>query len=227
MDLLEAIDARKSIRAFKPEPVPNEVLMEILRISTRAPSSVNSQPWEFFVAQGEALKALKSASLEEYRHGKPPVPELGMGRSRGVAPTLEGVFRERQVGLAKQIFKLVDIQKGDKAGIEKWNESMVQFYDAPTIIVIVIDKILQSKWPIVDAGLVTGYIALAAQNYGLGTCIMRAIVDYPEQVRKIVGIPDSKFIVVGIAIGYPDWDHPLNELRTNREKLENIVTFVE
>jgi nitroreductase len=227
MDLLEAIDERKSIRAFKPEPVPKDVLMEILRIATRAPSSVNSQPWEFFIVQGEALKALRRASLEEYRLGKPPVPELGMGRSKGVAPTLEGVFRERQVELAKQIFKLVDIEKGDKAGRETWNESMVQFYGAPTIIVIVIDKILQSKWPIVDAGLVTGYIALAAQNYSLGTCVMRAIVDYPEQVRKIVGIPDSKFIIIGIAIGYPDWDHPINELRTNREEIENIVTFVE
>lgn len=227
MDLLEAIDGRKSIRAFKPEPVPKDVLMEILGIATRAPSSVNSQPWEFFIAQGEALEALRRASLEEYRLGKPPVPELGMGRSKGVAPALEGVFRERQVGLARQIFKLVGIQKGDKAGIEKWNESMVQFYGAPMIIVIVIDKSLQSKWPIVDVGLVTGYIALTAQNYGLGTCIMRAIVDYPEQVRKIVGIPDSKFIIVGIAIGYPDWDHPVNELRADREKLQSIVTFVE
>jgi nitroreductase len=227
MDLLKAIDARKSIRAFKPEPVPRDVLMAILGIATRAPSSVNSQPWEFFIAQGEALKGLKRASLEEYRLGKLPVPELGMGRSKGVAPTLEGIFRERQVGLAKQIFKLVGIQKGDKAGTEKWNESMVQFYEAPTIIVIVIDKILQSKWPIVDVGLVTGYIALVAQHYGLGTCIMRAIVDYPEQVRKIVGIPNSKFIIVGIAIGYPDWDHPVNELRTDREKLQSIVTFVE
>jgi nitroreductase len=56
---------------------------------------------------------------------------------------------------------------------------------------------------------------------------MRAIVDYPEQVRKVVGIPDSKFIIIGIAIGYPDWDQPINKLRTNREEIENIVTFVE
>ena len=227
MDLLEAIDARKSIRAFKPEPVPKEFLMEILGIATRAPSSVNSQPWEFFIVRGEALEALKRASLEEYRLGKPPVPELGMGPSKGVAPALEGVFKERQVELAKQIFELVGIQEGDKAGLVEWNESMVQFHGAPTIVVIVIDKMLQSKWPIVDVGLVAGHITLAAQNYGLGTCIMRAIVDYPEQVRKIVGIPDAKFIIIGIAIGYPDWDRPINKLRTNREEIDKIVTFVE
>jgi nitroreductase len=227
MDLLEAIDARKSMRAFKSEPVSEDVLIEVLRIATRAPSSVNSQPWEFFIVKGEALKALKRASLEEYRLGKPPVPELGMGPSKGVAPALPSVFKERQVELAKQIFKLVGIEKGDRKGLEAWNESMVQFYDAPTIIVIVIDKMLQSKWPIVDVGLVAGHITLAAQEYDLGTCVMRAIVDYPEQVRKVVGIPDSKFIIIGIAIGYPDWDQPINKLRTNREEIENIVTFVE
>jgi len=150
-----------------------------------------------------------------------------MGPSKGVAPALEGVFKERQVELAKQIFELVGIQEGDKAGLVEWNESMVQFHGAPTIVVIVIDKMLQSKWPIVDVGLVAGHITLAAQNYGLGTCIMRAIVDYPEQVRKVVGIPDSKFIIIGIAIGYPDWDRPINKLRTNREEIDKIVTFVE
>ena len=227
MDLLEAMDARKSIRAFKREPVPKDVLMEILRMATRAPSSVNSQPWEFFIVRGEVLEALKRASLEEHRLGKPPVPELGLGPSKGVAPALEGVFKERQVALARQIFKLMGIQEGDKAGLAEWNESMVQFHGAPTIIVIVIDKILQSKWPILDVGLVAGNITLAAQNYGLGTCIMRAIVDYPEQVRKVVGIPDSKFVIIGIAIGYPDRDHPINKLRTNREAIAKIVTFVE
>jgi hypothetical protein len=54
---------------------------------------------------------------------------------------------------------------------------------------------------------------------------MRAIVDHPEQVRKTVGIPDSKLIIVGIAIGYPDWDHPINRLTTDREKIEKIVTI--
>jgi nitroreductase len=227
MELLKAIDARGSIRAFKSEPVSEDVLIEVLRIATRAPSSVNSQPWEFFIVNGEALQALKRSSLGDYRLGKPPSPELGMGPSKGVAPTLKSVFKERQVELAKQIFKLVGIEKGDRKGIEAWNESMVQFYDAPTIIVIVIDKMLQSKWPIVDVGLVAGHITLAAQEHDLGTCVMRAIVDYPEQVRKIVGIPDSKFIIIGIAIGYPDWDHPINKLRTNREEIENTVTFVE
>jgi nitroreductase len=226
MELLEGVKARKSIRAFKGDPVPEQIIMDVLEMATRAPSGVNSQPWEFFVVVGETLRALKHANLEQYRLGKPPEPELPVGPTRGVAPAMEGVFKERQIRLAKQIFKFMEISKGDTEAQEKWNETMVQFYEAPAVIIIVMDRILQGVWPLLDIGLVAGHITLAAQAYDLGTCIMRAIVDYPEQVRKIVGIPQSKRIIVGIAIGYPDWDHPINQLRTEREETEKIVRIL-
>ena len=227
MELLDGIKSRKAIRAFKPDPVSEQVLMELLEVAVRAPSGVNLQPWEFFIIRGEALKELKRANLEEHRLGKTPNPEIPLGPTKGVSPVLEGVFRERQVELAKQIFQLMGITKGDNKRQEEWNERMVQFYDAPVVIIVVMDKILQGGWPILDIGFVVENIALAAQEYGLGTCVMRAIVDYPEQVRKIVGIPESKRIMVGIAIGYPDRDHPINRLKTNRERIDKIVTFVE
>ena len=66
-----------------------------------------------------------------------------------------------------------------------------------------------------------------AQHYGLGTCIMRAIVDYPDKLREIGKIPDSKFIVIGIAIGKPDWEHPINSLTSEREPVENLLSFVD
>ena len=226
MNLLEGIKSRKSIRVFKTDPVPVETLMEILSASVRAPSGVNLQPWEFFIVKGEALKHLKHASLEEHRLGKTPKPELPIGDIKGVAPVLGGVFRERQVELAKQIFELLGISKHDKKGMEEWNERMVQFYNAPAIIIVVIDRTLQGAWPVLDVGFVTQNIILAAQEYGLGSCVMRAIVDYPELIRKIVGVPESKRIIVGIAIGYPDRNHPINRLKTKRERIDEIVTLV-
>lgn len=226
MELLEGIKSRRSIRAFKTDPVPVETIMEILSVSVRAPSGVNLQPWEFFVVKGEALKDLKHASLEEHRLGKMPNPELPIGDIKGMSPVLEGVFRERQVELAKQMFGLLGTSKHDKEGMEQWNEKMVQFYNAPAVIIVVIDRTLQGFWPILDIGFVTQNIILAAQEYGLGSCVMRAIVDYPEQIRKIVGIPGSKRIIIGIAIGYPDMNHPINRLKTKREKIDEIVTLV-
>ena len=227
MELLEAIKSRKSIRAFKPDPVPDHVIRELLEVASRAPSSVNIQPWEFFVVRGKALNELKHMRLEGHRLGNKPDPEIPIGETRGMSSVLEGIFRERQVELAKQIFKILDIPKGDKEKMEAWNEKMLQFYDAPAVIIVVIDKMLEINWPLLSIGLVIENIALAALEYGLGTCIMRAIVDYPEQARKLLHIPESKRIVIGIAIGYPDNDHPIDRLETSREKIDNIVTFVE
>ena len=227
MELLEAIESRKSIRAFEHRPVSEQTLMEILKLSIRAPSGVNLQPWEFYVVTGDALEKLKRANLEAYRQGKMPEPELPVGDVKGIAPALEGVYRERQVELALQIFRIMGITKGDKKRQEEWNESMIQFYDAPAVIIAASDKTLKGGWPILDMGFVVQNILLAAQEYGLGTCVMRAIVDHPGEVRKIVGIPESKLIIVGIAIGYPDWDHPINSLVSNREEIKKIVTMVD
>jgi nitroreductase len=198
-----------------------------LNIALAAPSGVNLQPWEFYVVKGKALDALKRANLEEYRKGKAPEPELPVGATKGVAPALEGVYRERQVALAIQIFKIMGISKGDKEKQEEWMESMIQFYHAPAVIIIVVDKMLQGGWPVLDIGFVAQNILLAAQEFGLGTCVMRAIVDRPDKIRKIVNIPESKRIIVGISIGYPDWDHPINGITTGREKLDKILTLVE
>ena len=52
MDIGEAIQTRKSIRGYKPHPVPKEILQEILEIATRAPSGMNTQPWEITVVAG-------------------------------------------------------------------------------------------------------------------------------------------------------------------------------
>jgi len=100
----------------------------------------------------------------------------------------------------------------------------VSNYGAPARIIIVADKSAPG-WFIFDIGIVTQTIALAAQEYGLATCILGDAAAYPNDVRRIVGIPESKQIVIGIAIGYPDLDDPLNSLRTEREPVEELVTW--
>ncbi|MBI4776099.1 MAG: nitroreductase [Deltaproteobacteria bacterium] len=227
MELLEAIRVRKSVRAYKPDPVSLDTLMDLLNAAVRAPSSVNSQPWEFFLVMGEALDALRKAYVEQVRSGIPPHPEVAIPEQKGTAPGLGGVYRDRQVALAKQMFRLLGIGKGEKDKIQAWTESMYRFYDAPAAVVLVTDKSLISGWPLVDTGIMAGTLAYAALEFGLGTCIIRSIVDYPEQLRAVVGIPDSKQIVVGMAIGYPDWNAPVNELNTEREALKNLVTLVD
>ena len=228
MELLDAIKKRKSVRAFKSDPVPTETIKKILEISCRAPSSVNSQPWEFFVVKGAVLDKLKTVGGENLLQGNKPNPDVPLPDPEKGVMGLPGIYKKRQVVLGVTMFKILGIAKGDQQAIMDYWATMYRFFDAPAVIIVCIDKMLELlTYPLMDIGAIIQTIALTAQEFDLGTCIMRAIVDFPEQVREVVGIPDSKNIVIGMTIGYPDWDHPINSFQTERDNLEDLLTVVE
>jgi len=222
MRVLEAIKLRRSIRAFKPHPVPREVLTELLEIARWAPSSANSQPWEFFILTGEVLDKYNHFLIEKVRSGelwKPrPDPDMEM-----FVIHAKGPYAKRQRKFFEQVPDLLEPEDG-KSKMQKWFELAENRYGAPAFIIIVADK-SASGWFIFDIGLITQTIALVAQEYGLGTCILGDAAAFPEEMRRIADIPESKRAVIGIAIGYPDWDHPLNSLRTEREPIEELATW--
>ena len=220
MDALEALRTRKSIRGFRSDPVPREVLSEILEIACRAPSAVNSQAWEFFVLAGDVLEKVKRGNLEKVRSGAAPSPEHSiMGWPRG------SVYRRRQVALAQQLFRLMEVPRDDEEKKRQWMERGFRFFDAPAAIVIVVDRSLGQSAPLLDIGAVMQSICIAALSRGLGTCIEDQGVMYPQVVRDFAGIPDSKRIIISIAIGYPDWDFSANRVETLREPLESTTTW--
>lgn len=217
MDIVDAIRSRKGIRGYKPDPVPEEVLREILDIARRAPSQMNSQPWEIIVVTGEVLDNIRKGNIEMLTAGVEPNPEV-------IHKPFEGKYRQRQVDLAIQIFGLMGITREDKAKRDEWTQRGFRFFDAPAAFILSIDKSLESV-AVFDFGTIAQTICLTALNYGLGTCIENQGVMFPEVVRNFTPIPESKLLVTSIAIGYPDWDFPANKLETKREPLENFVTW--
>ena len=218
MDVVEAICSRKSIRGYKPTPVSKETLGQILDIANRAPSSDNAQTWEITVVTGEVLDNIRWGNHEMFVSGAVPSPDFSLDR-------LKGVYRERQVGLAIQIFELMGIAREDRDKRVQWRQRGYRFFDAPAAIILSADSALSESRVLFDLGLITQTICLAALNYGLGTCIGVQGVQYPEVIRKFTGIPESKRIIVCIAIGYPDWDFPANKLESKREPVESITTW--
>ncbi len=217
MDVLEAIRNRKSIRAYKPDPVPKEVLRELIEVSLRAPSYENSQPWEFTIVGGEVMEKLKSALVEKLSSGEAPHPDIPLAR-------LPEIYRERGRQLGRTIFQILGIAREDRERRFLWNLEMMKFFNAPNGIIIYVDRSL-GPWSLVDVGIVLQTIMLAALGYGLGTCPEAAVVQYPEVLRDMLNIPESKQIICGIAIGYPDWDAPINNFRSNREPVDRLVTW--
>lgn len=219
MDIIEAIRLRKSIRGYKPDPVPKEILREIMDIAIRTPSTLNTQPWEITVVSGEVLDNIRWGNIEMLNSGATPEPET-------TSKPFEGKYRQRQVELAIQIFNLMGIAREDKVKRAEWTQRGFRFFDAPVAFILSMDKSLdESALNLLDIGALIQTICLAALNYGLGTCINDQSIMFPEVVKRFTDIPQSKRLVICIAIGYPDWDFPANKLESKREPVDNIATW--
>lgn len=220
MELIEAIRKRKSIRGYKPSPVPKEILKQILEIAVRAPSGVNCQPWEFVVLGGGVMAELKRSLEEQFLSGVPMNADF---------PTvqLSGVYRKRQVEVGVSLYQLAGIAREDKEKRKQWTAKVLRGFDAPNMILVCIDQELSTNFQMgVSLGCLMQTAALAALNFGLGTCLMTAVTEYPQVARRICGVPDSKKLVDGIAIGYPDPEFPPNKLETSREPVDNITKWL-
>jgi nitroreductase len=217
MDIIEAINKRKSIRAFKPDPVPKKILKEIIQVAQRAPSWANTQPWEFAIATGSKLEEIQKGFIEKGDEKPDPdiarpqeFPEPYASRIRALAPRNQTPARENMESRRTQNFK---------------------HYGAPAVIYLLVGRsfFFQPKginvWPLYDCGSVVQNIMLLATSHGLGTIAQAQAVLYCDVVRKVLEIPDSRLIALGIAIGYPDWDNPVNSTQTDREPLDSIVTW--
>jgi nitroreductase len=218
MDIIECVKKRQSVRGYKPDPVPREIIREILEIAVRAPSAMNTQPWEFTVIAGDVLNNIRMANAGA---------ALAMGKNVAVhdRASYRDVYRQRQVELAKEIFRIMDIPRGDLAKRNEWMLRGFRYFDAPAAIIVSADRQLEGTWSMFDLGCVTQTICLVAMKYGLGTCIEDQGAQYGEGIRKYAGIPESKDIIISIAIGYPDWGFPANEMKTPRIPVDEITAW--
>lgn len=221
MDIIEAINQRKSIRGYKSDPVSKDVLIRIVESACKAPSAMNTQPWEFIVVTGVVLNKLRTAIVDKLSRKDPMHPDHEV-----VSWSNDSIYRERQVELAKKIFKLMDIRREDKKKRAAWLERGFRFFDAPAAIILLTDKSLSDIGPLLDLGAAMQNICLSALHFGLGTCIEDQGVLYPEVLREILQIPANQKIIISIAIGYPDWEFPANALASGREILGNNARWL-
>ncbi len=221
MNLIDALANRKSIRGFKPDAVPKEILGEILKAAVNSPSVMNSQPWEMYIVTGDPLDQIRQGNLEKLTAGSPPNPDIKFKEK------FEHAHKKRQVDLAIQLFKLMDITREDQEKKSDWMQREFRYFDAPTSIFLTYDETLDPAYlSYFDLGCLAHAICLTALNYKLGTCINSYGIMYPEVIRKHTDIPESKKIFISIAIGYPDWDFPANKIASDREPLKNVTNWV-
>ena len=201
MDFETLVHERRSIRGYKPDPVPREVIRNIIEIAKGAPSSMNTQPWFFHVITGEPLERIRQGNTERMLAG------AGVQREIPMRGGYEGIHRQRQIEVAVQLFEAMGIERDDKEGRQDWVMRGFRQFDAPVSIVMTYDKSLEpATISHFDLGAVTYGLVLAAWTRGLGTVINGQGIMQSAVVREHAKIPDWQTIMTYIAMGYPNDD---------------------
>lgn len=221
MEFSELIKTRKSIRGYQAKPVPRALIDEIIEVAKWAPSSMNTQPWHVHVVTGEPLERIRRGNTENMLSGVPPKRDFPMKES------YEGIHRERQVGIAVQLFDVMGIARDDKARRTDWVMRGFRQFDAPVSLVLTYDKYLEpAAISQFDLGALSHALVLAAWERGLGSVINGQGIMQSAVVREHAGIPDDQNIMICIAMGYPDDDFVANSVKSVREDPEKFVRYV-
>ncbi len=217
MDVIEAIKSRKSVRAFRSDPLPKSLIEELLAISSRSPSWANTQPWEVAVLGGEVLSRVKDALAEKFKSEEPPNPDIPM-------PEFPDPYNARIMQTVASLYGMLGVTRDDKESRHKFSVRASRFFEAPNALIFFIDGRL-GTWSILDMGIFMQTVMISAVGLGLGTCPEAMVVFYPDVLRKILNIPDTKKMICGMALGYPDTSSPLATHKTTREEVDAFVTW--
>jgi len=226
MSELETIDRlltqRRSCRGYLDEAVPREIIEQVLSAAQHSASWCNTQPWHAHVVSGEARDALSKAAIDHVvTHLGEPAPS-----DFPFPAAYTGVYDERRKEVGWQLYEAVGVQRGDRDGSAMQMLRNFEFFGAPHVAIITTDADL-GVYGAIDCGLYVGSFMLAAEALGLGTCAQAAIGQVAPAVREVLGLPDDRRVVCGIAFGHPDPTHPSAQFTSRRAPITEAATFVD
>ncbi|WP_425068543.1 nitroreductase [Reyranella sp.] len=220
MRVSEAVNSRRSMRVFKPDPVAKADLEWIIENANRSASNGNLQPWKLYVTMGAARKRLSAAILSAMDAG-----DNGPGAEYNVYPQeMTPVYDARRKLVGKQLYTLLGVPRGDAAGMMKQFRKNYEFFDAPVGMILCVEKRMgNGQW--IDCGIFLDQLMLLAREKGLHTCPQAAFSRYQHVVRRELNIPEDQTVICGLAMGYADPDVVPNSLITDRAPIQDFTTW--
>lgn len=220
MQTLEVLKSRKCVREFLDTPIPQELFEKLFEAAKWTPSSKNTQPWKIVVVSGQKKIDLMSKILQACENGEKPRMEYNYD---GDMP-LQGELKERAIKCGHDLYTALNISREDKdKRIEQWKKNYISF-DSPSAIFIF-------KYPTdsissyMDCGMLIQSILLAATDLGLATCPQASLGHYPDIIKKELVDFKEYTLICGIAIGYENTSASVNNYRTERQNIKNLVSF--
>lgn len=212
--LRRVLDTRYSCRAFRPDPVPEDTIRDIITAAGRAPSWCNAQPWQVTVTRGDETDRFRTALSRTVAQQK-PTPDLPW------PDAYPGATGDRRRACGYQLYEAVGIARDDRAARNAQSLENFRFFGAPHVAVIHSESDLGAYGALDCGGFVTAF-TLAATALGVDTIAQASVAAYPQMIRTHFGLPDNRLILCAISFGYADADHPANSFRTDRADLSEL-----
>ena len=214
MTVTEAMEKRRSIRAFRPTPVEREKLVAICEAALHTPSWANSQPWEVYIATGETLERIKQGYAESYASHAEQAPETPR-------PT---VWTDAAIKRREELHP--DMQRDCGDAVKQFGKLNQTMFGAPAVMYLCMDKVL-SQWSLYDIGAYSQSAMLAATALGLGTIPAMTLTLFPDILHRELSIPENLKVTIGIAIGYEDTENAINYFKSARVSIEQNVHILD
>jgi len=200
MDVSEAIKKRRSIRKFKPNPIPEDKIRLLLESARLAPSGTNTQPWRFVVIKdNDTKKKLQEAAHNQRHIGRAPVIIVCCADLKAFKEFPERVDELIESGALPERTREVFIPYLSK-GMDTVTKDALMVAAAANVAIAV------------------EHIVLQAVEIGLGTCWVRWYED--NKVKEILDIPEHVEVMALLPIGVPDED-PSRRPRLELDQLVN------
>jgi len=219
MNVSEALNTRKSTRAFLPKPVDKAIIDRILSAARHAPSGTNTQPWQVAVVTGDTKQQLCQELETAFHNQVDRKMDYHYYPEEWVDP-----YKSRRKACGLQMYSTLKITREDKQRqLDQWAANYRAF-DAPVMLLFFMDGIMQTG-SFLDYGLFLQSVMLMAVEEGLATCPQAALGEYPAIVKTKLGYPDDSILMCGMALGYEDKEALVNSYRTPREEVETFRRY--
>lgn len=215
----DRVRQRFSARAYLDKAVAKETIEQILDSARWSPSGANLQPWQLVVVRGKTKEQLTSQIMQAFEGGNRAQPDYPYYPEKWFEP-----YQSRRFKTGMALYNALGIERQDKERREAQWKANYDFFGAPVGFIFLVDKRLgHGCW--VDMGMFFQSVMLIAADFGLSTCPQAALGDYPDIVRNVLGLPDNLLVMCGMALGYADNKHPVNNYRTERETVDSFTRW--
>ena len=184
----ETVRQRRSIRRYRPDAIPRELVLRMLEAARLAPSASNCQPWRFLiVVDAEEKRKLREMAGYPFVETAPMV--VVCAADLDTYSPHSSALRYREL-LDSGILESFADQPPDP----KLNARLSRLRE--------LDRAGVVRRAMANTYIAIEHLVLAAASMGIGTCWVGA-VDESEEVRALFDLPESIIIVALVAVGYP------------------------